>query len=86
MQPIVRPADRYAGPEYDMKLLNKNVQEFERPVDDSPAFSFFSFLSDDPFAHQQGVGTRTVILSLVQNLRNGSDPEIVDPDPEINSG
>jgi hypothetical protein len=40
MQPIVRPAARYAGPEQDTKLLHRNVQEFERPVDDSPAFSF----------------------------------------------
>jgi len=40
MQPIVRPAAQYAGPEQDIKLLNRNVCEFERPVDYSPAFSF----------------------------------------------
>jgi hypothetical protein len=94
MQPIVRPAARYAGPEQDMKLLNRDVWKFERPVDHSPAFSFFSFFSDIPLAHQQGARTRAVILNLalnqVQGLRflklgNGSNPENVDPDPKINS-
>jgi hypothetical protein len=40
MQPIVRPAARYAGPEQDMKLLNRDHWKFERPADYSPAFSF----------------------------------------------
>ena len=30
--------------------------------------------------------TQSVILNLVQNLKNKSDPEIVDPDPELDSG
>jgi hypothetical protein len=37
--------------------------------------------------------TQSVILNLIQNLRNefnqeilGGDPKIVDPDPEVNSG
>jgi hypothetical protein len=29
--------------------------------------------------------TQSVILNLVQNLKNKSDPEIVDPDPELDS-
>lgn len=86
MQPIVRPAARCAGPEQDIKLLSKDVYEFKRPVDNSPAFSFSGFSSDHPFAHQQGERTPTLILKLIQNLTNGSDIEIVDPDPEINSG
>jgi len=40
MQPIARPAARYAGPEQDMKLLNKTDLELYRPVKNPPAFSF----------------------------------------------
>ena len=38
MQPIARPAARYAGPEQDMKLLNKTDLELYRPVKNPPAF------------------------------------------------
>jgi len=44
MQPIARPAARYAGPEQDMKLLNKTDLELYRPVKNPPAFSFIGKL------------------------------------------
>jgi len=56
MQPIVRPAARYAGPEQDGKLLIKRLkksfgtkEELKRPVSFPPAFFFFtpSFQKDN---------------------------------------
>jgi hypothetical protein len=41
MQPIVRPAAQYAGPEQDMKLLNKTDLELQRPVKKTTGLFFF---------------------------------------------